>query len=171
MPMRFVIWMYIGKHESVPEINALRHKNFPIQVHVFISQARIQISFSGESHRKRTHLIIRYFDFRISMDVSLLQEKSTFPVLTMRMSPHLEPFFFFFFIYDCILHKCCAISNQYHFTNPISTFLPKFQGGGGGGGVRTPGPPLWIRPCFDTNFEMINVVSLKVVKNMLLRSS
>ena len=49
----------------------------------------------GCSHRKRTHLIIRYFDFRISMDVSLLQEKSTFPVLTMRMSPHLEPFFFF----------------------------------------------------------------------------
>ena len=64
------------------------------------------------------------------MDVSLLQEKSTFPVLTMRMSPHLEPFFFFL-IYDCILHKCCAISNQYHFTNPISTFLPKFQGGSG----------------------------------------
>ena len=63
------------------------------------------------------------------MDVSLLQEKSTFPVLTMRMSPHLEPFFFL--IYDCILHKCCAISNQYHFTNPISTFLPKFQGGSG----------------------------------------
>ena len=62
------------------------------------------------------------------MDVSLLQEKSTFPVLTMRMSPHLEPFFL---IYDCILHKCCAISNQYHFTNPISTFLPKFQGGSG----------------------------------------
>ena len=91
-------------------------------------QARIQISFSGGSHRKRTRLIIRYFDFRISMDVSLLQEKSTFPVLTMRMSPHLEPFFFL--IYDCILHKCCAISNQYHFTNPISTFLPKFQGGG-----------------------------------------
>ena len=58
------------------------------------------------------------------MDVSLLQEKS---VLTMRMSPHLEPFFFL--IYDFILHKCCAISNQYHFTNPISTFLPKFQGG------------------------------------------
>ena len=50
----------------------------------------------GGSHRKRTRLIIRYFDFRISMDVSLLQEKSTFPVLTMRMSPHLEPFFFFF---------------------------------------------------------------------------
>ena len=46
-------------------------------------------------HRKRTRLIIRYFDFRISMDVSLLQEKSTFPVLTMRMFPHLEPFFFF----------------------------------------------------------------------------
>ena len=62
------------------------------------------------------------------MDVSLLQEKSTFPVLTMRMSPHLEPFFL---IYDCILHKCCSISNQYHFTNPISTFLPKFQGGSG----------------------------------------
>ena len=40
-------------------------------------------------------------------------------------------FFFFFLIYDCILHKCCAISNQYHFTNPISTFLPKFQGGSG----------------------------------------
>ena len=32
------------------------------------------------------------------MDVSLLQEKSTFPVLTMRMSPHLEPFFFFKFM-------------------------------------------------------------------------
>ena len=83
----------------------------------------------GGSHQKRTRLIIRYFDFRISMDVSLLQEKSTFPVLTMRMSPHLEPFFFL--IYDCILHKCWAISNQYHFTNPISTFLPKFQGGSG----------------------------------------
>ena len=27
-----------------------------------------------------------------------------------------------FFFYDCIIHKCCAISNQYHFTNPISTF-------------------------------------------------
>ena len=38
---------------------------------------------------------------------------------------------FFFFFNDCILHKCCAISNQYHFTNPISTFLPKFQGGSG----------------------------------------
>ena len=84
----------------------------------------------GGSHRKRTRLIIRYFDFRISMDVSLLQEKSTFPVLNMRMSSHLEPFFFFL-IYDCILHKCCAISNQYHFTNPISTFLPKFQGPSG----------------------------------------
>ena len=71
------------------------------------------------------------------MDVSLLLEKSTFPVLTMRMSPHLEPFFFFL-IYDCILHKCCAISNQYYFTNPISTFLPKFQGGGGW--FRTPAP-------------------------------
>ena len=70
----------------------------------------------GWSHRKRTRLIIRYFDFRISMDVSLLQEKSTFPVLTMRTSPHLE--LFFFLIYDCILNKCCAISNQYHFTNP-----------------------------------------------------
>ena len=60
-----------------------------------IFQAQIQISFSGGggSHRKRTRLIIWYFDFRISMDVSLLQEKSTFPVLTMRMSPHLEPFF------------------------------------------------------------------------------
>ena len=56
----------------------------------------------GGSQQKRTRLIIRYFDFRISMDVSLLQEKSTFPVLTMRMSPHLEPFFFL--IYDCILH-------------------------------------------------------------------
>ena len=94
----------------------------------------------GGSHRKRTRLIIWYFDFRISMDVSLLQEKSTFPVLTMKMSPHLEPFFFFFLIYDCILHKCCAISNQYHFTNPISTFLPKFQG------VRTLGPPLLDPP-------------------------
>ena len=102
----------------------------------------------GCSHRKRTRLIIWYFDFRISMDVSLLQEKSTFPVLTMRMSPHLEPFFFL--IYDCILHKCCAISNQYHFTNPISTFLPKFRGRGGGSGP--PVPPLWIRPwatCSD----------------------
>ena len=46
-------------------------------------------------------------------------------------------FFFFFLIYDCILHKCCAISNQYHFTNPMSTFLPKFQGGSG-----PPVPPL-----------------------------
>ena len=63
------------------------------------------------------------------MDVSPLQEKSTFPVLTMRMSPRLEPFFYL--IYDCILHKCCAISNQYHFMNPISTFLPKFQEGSG----------------------------------------
>ena len=73
------------------------------------------------------------------MDVSLLQEKSTFAVLTMRMSPHLEPFFFL--IYDCILHKCCAISNQYHFTNPISTFLPKFRGGGGGLGPDPRFPP------------------------------
>ena len=74
------------------------------------------------------------------MDVSLLQEKSTFPVLTMRMSPHLEPFFL---IYDCILHKCCAISNQYHFTNPISTFLPKFQGGGPDPRSPPLDPPMW----------------------------
>ena len=96
----------------------------------FVASADPDIFLRGGSHRKRTRLIIRYFDFRISMDVSLLQEKSTFPVLTMRMSPHLEPYFFFL-IYDCILHTCCAISNQYHFTNPMSTFLPKFQGGSG----------------------------------------
>ena len=68
------------------------------------------------------------------MDVSLLQE------VNVSSSNHEDvstfKTFFFFFNYDCILHKCCAISNQYHFTNPIRTFLPKFQGG-----VRTPGPP------------------------------
>ena len=48
---------------------------------------------------------------------------------------------FFFKIYDCILHKCCAISNQYHFTNPISTFLPKFQKGSGPPVPPPPPPP------------------------------
>ena len=99
----------------------------PLKYSTLTKRGSRYLSQGGGSHRKRTRLIIWYFDFRISMDVSLLQENSTFPVLTMRMSPHLEPFFFL--IYDCILHKCCAISNQYHFTNPISTFLPKFQGG------------------------------------------
>ena len=32
----------------------------------------------GVSHRKLTCLIIQYFDFRISVDVSSLQEKSMF---------------------------------------------------------------------------------------------
>ena len=67
----------------------------------------------GGSHRKRTRLIIRYFDFRISMDVSLLQEKSTFPVLTMRMSPHLEPFFFKFmtvFYMNAVQYQTSTIS-------------------------------------------------------------
>ena len=99
------------------------------------------------------------------MDVSLLQEKSTFPVLTMRMSPHLEPFFFFF--YDCILHKCCAISNQYHFTNPISTFLPKFQGEGPDPRSPSLDPPMVkirVRGCVQFNNNSRNAAIYVLVK-------
>ena len=47
------------------------------------------------------------------MDVSLLQEKSTFPDLTMRMSPHLEPFFFKFmtvFYINAVQYQTSTIS-------------------------------------------------------------
>ena len=29
--------------------------------------------------------------------------------------------------------------------------------GGGGGGRGTPGPPLWIRPCFDSKYYRNNL--------------
>ena len=39
--------------------------------------------------------------------------------------------------------------------NPITTFLPKFQGGCVC--VQTPGPPLWIRACdLDLHWSKVN---------------
>ena len=114
-----------------------------------ILQARIQISFSGGGggggggrggcFPPKTHssyyTILWFPDFNGCKPFTRKVNVSS--------SNHENLFFFFFLIYVCILHNCCAISNQYHFTNPISTFLPKFQGG-----PEPPPPPPLDPPIF-----------------------
>ena len=96
--------------------------------------ARIQISFSGGSHRKRTRLIIWYFWFPDFSGCKPYTRKVNVSSSNHEVSTFWTLFRFMTVVYiNAVQYQTCP--NHESDTH----FFAKIPGGGG--------PPLWIRPC------------------------